>query len=95
MLKLIRKDVAAMFMVFFLMLSWSIWYWASFPRTFKSPSEINKWCMDPDRPESEYCFGYSDGWRYGLEMALLQRNIEEFEELTSEQIWEIDEIMNQ
>lgn len=67
----------------FFILIWSVWFFISHPRYFKSPVEINKFCIeDPIQGiahNSEYCIGYEEGLRAGWEEKETSLAIQEFE----------------
>lgn len=63
-----------------LSLFWSIWFWTSFPTSFKSPAEINKFCIeDPvtgSAHNSEYCIGYEEGYDWAVAQVEIQKKID-------------------
>ena len=68
-----------------LSVSWSAWFWMNHPERFASPSEINKFCIDPiNITQTEYCIGYNDGLEWLTEQYRLKEIEENIQPITND-----------
>lgn len=79
----------SMMFIFLLLTGWSVWYWSTQPRNFKSPAEVVTACEDGAM--TEYCLGFEDGLEMGFEMAMREQAIREFGEYSKGEIIEMAE----
>lgn len=76
-----KNSTLIIFIATILTLMWSIFYFVSHPRYFKSALEINTFCIEDPimgiAHNSEYCIGYEQGYRWAEDQVKMQEYIDE------------------